>query len=444
MLLRLIRNTIKEHNLLCKGDSVLIGLSGGADSVCLTHALHSLSDELGIKLYTAHVNHGIRGEEAERDEAFAHHFSETLGIECFVKHVDVPQLAIEKGQSEETVGRNVRYDFFDKLCGEYNINKIATAHNKNDNAETILMNFMRGSSLSGLCGIPYKRNNIIRPILDCARKDIEKYCQNNHLEYMTDSTNLENNYTRNKIRHTLIPIIEKNFNPNFISTVTQNSDIIREYNNFIDNYTDDIYMETVNNNCIDISKLNKYDTAIRRDIVRRYLINIYGTANDIASIYIRDVLLLTEKHSGTSINLPNNIVIKNEYGKITAEKRMSILTEFSYEIKIGEVLAVNEISKNVIITAVEKRENDGAVYLGMDMADKIIIRNRRIGDRFYPSGMNGSKKLKQYFIDKKIPQNQRNRIPIIEINGRIAAVGERVDRNFLFKDHGVKIEFLNI
>lgn len=443
MLLNLIRNTIEEHNLLNAGDSVLVGLSGGADSVCLTYALHTLSEELGIKLYTAHVNHGIRGEEAERDEDFAYHFSVSLGIKCFVRHFNVPHLAKEAGDSEEAVGRHVRYNFFDEVCREHNINKIATAHNKNDSAETILMNFMRGSSIGGLCGIPYIRGNIIRPLLNVSRKEIEKYCIDNNLQYMTDSTNLEEDYTRNKIRHTLIPIIEKEFNPNFINTVTENSSIIREYDHFIDKYTDDIYTDTVNDNSIDIKKLMKYDISIRRRIIRRYLINIYTTPDGITSGYIRDILLLAENNSGTYIDLPHNIVVKNEYGKIISEKKKQALTvEFRYELR--EETVIPEISKKAHVTFVSERNADGAIYLGADESDKIVIRNRRMGDKFYPSGMNGSKKLKQYFIDKKIPHSERSRIPIIEVNGNIAAVGNRVDRHFLFKERGIKIEFINI
>ena len=189
MVLDIIKKTLREYNLLNNGDSVLVGLSGGADSVCLTHALWSLKDEFDIKLYTAHINHGIRGEEAKRDELFAENFSKKLGIECFVLNADIPQIAKDTNVSEETAGRNVRYNFFNKLCEKYDINKVATAHNRNDNAETLIMNFMRGSTTNGLCGIPYVRGNIIRPILNVSRDEIEKYCSDNGLEYMTDSTN---------------------------------------------------------------------------------------------------------------------------------------------------------------------------------------------------------------------------------------------------------------
>ena len=154
MILNKIKQTLTEYNMINEGDSIIVGLSGGADSVCLTHSLWSLKDELGIRLYTAHLNHGIRGDEALRDECFVRDFSEKLGIRCFVKNADIPKIANESGCSEETVGRRIRYEFFKELCEKYDIKKIATAHNKNDNAETLVMNFMRGSGIGGLCGIP--------------------------------------------------------------------------------------------------------------------------------------------------------------------------------------------------------------------------------------------------------------------------------------------------
>ena len=175
MILNRIKKFIETNELLKNGDKVLVGLSGGADSVCLTHALHSLSKQLGIEVYTAHVNHGIRGEEAERDEDFANSFSIKLGIHCFTAKLNIPEAAKQKGISEETAGRIARYEFFDKTARDNGITKIATAHNKNDNAETLLMNFMRGSTVKGLSGIPVRRGNIVRPVLCLTRAEIEEY-----------------------------------------------------------------------------------------------------------------------------------------------------------------------------------------------------------------------------------------------------------------------------
>ncbi|MGN0108052.1 MAG: tRNA lysidine(34) synthetase TilS [Hominilimicola sp.] len=444
MVLNKIKQALTEYNMIDKGDSVLVGLSGGADSVCLTHALWTLKDELGIKLYTAHLNHGIRGNEAARDEGFAKTFSEKFGIECFVKTADIPKTAQETGCSEEAAGRKIRYEFFSELCEKYKINRIATAHNKNDNAETLLMNFMRGSSTGGLCGIPYKRGSIIRPILNVSREEIEQYCAENNLDYVTDSTNLTDDYTRNKIRHKLIPFIKKEFNANFVNTSVDNSVLIKEDNDYLEENAFKAYSQLVNDGTVMIQQLMFQPIALRRRIVRYMLKDVYTELNDISSGYVSDILALTKKQSGTKIQLADNVTARNEYGKLIIERDMALSEPFCYEFYCGEKREIPEIQKTAVISWTDKRIKDGAIYLSCGVRDKIVIRSRCSGDKFQPAGMTGSKKIKDYFINEKIPKEKRNSIPIIEINGVIAAVGRRVDRNFLFKDSGIRIEFSNL
>ena len=364
-----------------------------------------------------------------------------LGIECFVLNADIPQIAKDTNVSEETAGRNVRYNFFNKLCEKYDINKVATAHNRNDNAETLLMNFMRGSTTNGLCGIPYVRGNIIRPILNVSRDEIEKYCSDNRLEYMTDSTNLTEDYTRNKIRHTLLPYIQKEFNTSFIKTVTENACLIKDDSDYLDGIAEDFYKHHIRNCAVNIEDLNNTDIAIKRRVLRLMLRDIYNGLNDISSTYVADILSLADKSSGRQINLPYGIVAKNEYGKIILEHEKKETQPFEVSINIGETVFISELDKKISVSETDMRNKDGAIYLSCDKTDKIIVRNRRNGDKFQPMGMNGTKKLKEYFIDKKIPKDKRNSVPIIEINGEIAAVGNRIDKRFAFKDKGIKIEF---
>lgn len=445
MILNIIRQTITEYNLFDKGDKVLIGLSGGADSVCLTHALWRLKEELGIELYTAHLNHGIRGAEALRDERFACEFSDKLGIRCFTKTVKIPEISSKTGESEESTGRKIRYSFFDELCKAYSIDKIATAHNKNDSAETIIMNFMRGSALAGLCGIPCKRGNITRPLINVRREDIETYCKENSLEHVTDSTNLTDDYTRNKIRHILIPLIRKEFNPNFINTVTDNSQMIYEDSAYIDSLADKVFTNAVENDEIQISKLLPLNISIARRVIRRMLKNVYGGLNNISSVYIDDILKLCEKHTGKSINLPDGVTARSEYGRLIISRDESTGAKaFEYKIKCGETVSIREINKSVTVLPADKRIKDGSIYLGCEGTEEIVVRNRRCGDKFFPYGMEGSKKIKEFFIDKKIPKKDRDLIPIVEINGKIASVGDRIDRNFIFRSNGIKIEFTDI
>ena len=440
MIIRKIKKFIDDNALFERGDKVLVGLSGGADSVCLTHALHTLREQFGIEIYTAHVNHGIRGAEAERDMSFAKSFSESLGIICFTENLNIPEIAKKNGISEETAGRIARYEFFNKTAAFSGITKIATAHNKNDNAETLLMNFMRGSTVKGMSGIPMRRGNIVRPVLCLTRNEIEDYCRENSLEYVTDSTNNETVYTRNKIRRELIPLIESVYNPNFVTTVTENAVLTSEDNAYIAKQAQNAFYDTVKDNSADINALKSLDNAILRRVIMAMIQAAAETDEDIRSVYVCDVSNLLDKNSGASVNLPFGITARVEYGRLVIEKTPVTTSQFEYEAKTG-ITEIPELGKTAIINTVNARKKDNAIYINADIDDKITIRNRRKGDIFMPYGMSGSKKVKEYFINEKIPRDERERIPIICVNGEIAAVGTRVDRRFLFKDRGLRIEF---
>ncbi len=431
-----VLRTIKEHSLIKSGSKVLVALSGGADSVALTHILHSISKELGITLYCAHLNHGIRGEEALRDEKFAAEFSKSLGIECFIKRVDIPK--ISNGISEELIGRNERYKFFDELCKSNNISYVATAHNKNDNAETMLMNFMRGATLGGLSGIPYKRGNIIRPILDISREEIEEYCKKNSLGYVTDSTNLEEDYTRNKIRLSLIPKIQKEFNPSFVSTITSNAQYISDDNDYIEEVVQNEYNNNVKNGKVSIKYITSLHNSIQRRIIYKMICQAYGCNYDVSSKYIEAVYnLIVSKSSGKSVDLGNNVKACIEYDTLIISKDTNTSAEFEYILPIGEEVYVKEAG--IYIKAIYTDSDSGDCF-SIPQNTVIKVRNRRNGDVFFPCGMNGSKKIKQYFTDEKIPLSQRNKICIITFNNEIGYIlGKRRDRRFDFKNSGIKL-----
>ena len=220
-----IRKNIKKHNMVSSGDVIVIGLSGGADSVTLLYALNELKEEFNYKLIAAHVNHGIR-EEAQDDADFCKNLCDELGIEYHVRSVDIKKLAKENHMGEEEMGRQIRYGFFKELCGKNG--KIATAHNKNDNVETIFMRLIRGTGLNGLAGISFVNGNIIRPILNVSREDIEAFVIENELVHVTDKTNFQTIYTRNKIRLDVIPYIKENINQNVINTIGDNIEQYKE------------------------------------------------------------------------------------------------------------------------------------------------------------------------------------------------------------------------
>ena len=228
-----VENTIEKYNLIQNGDKIVIGVSGGPDSICLLHILNSLKEKYNIRICVAHINHMIR-ENAKIDEQYVLDFCKKIDVPAFVLHSDVLNLAKQQKISVEEAGRNVRYNFFDEILEKTKSNKIAIAHNCNDKAETVIMNVLRGSGISGLKGIEAKRDNkYIRPLIECTREEIETYCKENNLETRHDESNDENIYKRNKIRNIVIPYIKEEFNSNIISTINRLSLVATQEDEYI-------------------------------------------------------------------------------------------------------------------------------------------------------------------------------------------------------------------
>ncbi len=414
-IIKCVEKAIIKHNLIQNGDRVLVALSGGSDSITLLFTLNSLKDKLGITLGACHVNHMLR-DSADRDMQFCNEVCKRLGIEFHILKKDIKTESKKHGKSEELYAREVRYNFFKSL----NYDKIATAHNKNDNAETILHNFMRGSSLQGLSGIPYKRGNIVRPLLDITKQEINTFCKEMGIDFVLDETNLKPIYTRNKIRLNLIPEIEENFNPNFINTVTSNSVMVQEDCEYLDNiakssYTDEILVDDV----------SKYPASILRRMIELHYKKSANSDKNLSGLYIYNIIdLLKSNETGKQIDLPNYYSAYISYGKLIIEKKTKKL-EFEYKIIPNVPLCITEIGKEILL----KEDKNGKIFL--DTTDNLIIRNKRNGDIFYPTKMSGKKKLSDFFTDKKIPKKEREQIPLLLSNSKIVSViGYRNDRNF--------------
>lgn len=237
-----ILEIIKQYNMIESGDKIVLGVSGGPDSICMLEILNELRVKLNFEIVVAHINHMIR-EEAEEDEKYVLEFCENKKIECYTKKINVLEISKKEKISTEEAGRKVRYEFFEEILQKTNSNKIATAHTANDNAETVLMNIIRGSGTSGLKGIEAKRGIYIRPLIDCTREQIENYCEQNSLNPRIDKTNMENIYTRNKIRNLLIPYIKKEFNPNIIEGLNRLSDIARQEHEYFEQITENTFLK---------------------------------------------------------------------------------------------------------------------------------------------------------------------------------------------------------
>ena len=436
-----IERTLTEHSMLPQ-KSVLVALSGGADSVVLLNVMYALSKKYGFKIYSAHVNHGLRGEDAIRDEEFSKDISRLLGIECFSLRADVAKIASEMGISEELAGRRVRYEFFDSLMDKYNIEFTATAHHKNDNAETILMNIMRGSGIGGLCGIPYRRGRYIRPMLDVSRSEIEKYCSENNLSYVTDVTNADVVYTRNKVRNLLIPKLKEWFNPNIVDTLTTNAKIIGDDEDYISFVTDSEFNKFYSDNSVACEVVNGMHTAIARRFIRRMIEKICPL-DDVSSAVIESIYKIAIKNqTGLSVCISNEAEARVEYGKLVISNKTEKCGDFAYNIKIGDHMFIPELNATIFAENADERLDDGYEYFSVpDNLSAITVRNRREGDIFYPSGMTGRKKVKDYMINEKIPQTERARVGILTFDNDIAwIIGRRRDDRFKFKKNGIKIK----
>jgi len=313
-------DTIKKFNLIQSGDKIVLGVSGGPDSISMLNILNEIKEQFKFEIYVAHINHMIR-EEAEDDEIYVQNYCKKNNIEFYVKRIDVQQFANTNKIGTEEAGRNIRYEFFEEVMQEVGANKIGIAHNKNDKIETIIMNLIRGSGISGLKGIePIRDNKYIRPLIECERQEIEQYCEKNNLNPRIDKTNFENDYTRNKIRNIVIPYIQKEFNPNIIQTMDRLSQVATEESDYINKQTDEIYQKLlVEQNTkqivLRLKEFNKQEKVIKNRIVLKAIKEVMGSTERIEKIHIEDIIKLCDNNIGNKFLTPNKnvkILIKDK------------------------------------------------------------------------------------------------------------------------------------
>jgi len=307
-----VLETIRKYNLIEDGDKIVLGVSGGPDSICMLDNLREVKEEqiIEFEIYVAHINHMIR-EEAIDDEKYVQEYCKKYNIECFVKRADVQKIASEKKIGTEEAGRKVRYDFFEEVLQKTESNKIAIAHNKNDKIETIIMHLLRGSGLSGLKGIePIRDNKYIRPLLECERTEIEQYCEDKKLNPRIDKTNFENEYTRNKIRNIVIPYIKKEFNPNIIQTLSRLSDLATDESNYIELQTQKAFEKILiakekEQITLNLKEFNKQDKVIKNRLILYTTKELMGSTQGIEKIHIEDIIKLCQNNVGNKFLTPN-------------------------------------------------------------------------------------------------------------------------------------------
>ena len=408
-----ILDTINKYEMLEDGDRVLVGLSGGADSATLLYCLNSIKSFLNISLVAAHMNHCIRGDEAVNDMNFAKSFAQNLGIEFIAETIDVPAYARANKISEETAGRNLRYEFFEKICNKYNCGKIAVAHNLNDRAESVLMNLIRGSGSNGMCGIKAVNGKIIRPLINASRESIEEYAKQNNFTYVTDSSNNEDMYSRNRIRNRIIPVL-KTLNSAAVENIVRCSEIISSENDYINCVIDKKNLISVNNDEIFIDKTNFKNCEIalkRATLIRGYLLCM-GSTKGVLSSQVE--ALCKNFDTGRKFQLGESIYAYTTHKNIIITKNLKTIDDYEYKILIPGEITVKETSITYSFEYVNRyvKEPD-CMHLSIDNFDpnKLVLRTRMDGDTFIPSGMKGNQKVKKFLIDRKISANKKNLYP---------------------------------
>lgn len=428
---------IKENELLSSGEKILIALSGGPDSVFLLHFLNKFKKKFRIEIGAVHINHKLRGKDSERDELFCKAVCDELSIPIYTLRKDVKSYSKKNKISLESAGRKIRYDFFEKVAKDNMYPKIATAHNADDNAETVLLNLIKGTGLKGIAGIPVKRNNIIRPILSLTKKEILNYLDKNQFEYRIDESNLSNDFERNFLRNEIIPLIQKNINPSFSNSTLNTSLNLQQLNSGLTEIVGALKSAVkVRHNKI-VSIPIEYIKKSKAFIISYSLKEIIDEnfSVKIESGDLKKIFLLTKKQSGKSEELSEKLIALKERNEITIQKKASVKNLKQKKISIGneveidgKILSISRVKKDEVKISKTKKVE----FISADGLNSFfIVRTWEQGDKFFPIGMQGTKKISDYLNDIKINSFEKKQQLVLENKGKIIwVIGKRLDDRF--------------
>lgn len=444
-MLQKVRRTIEKHKMLDAEDRVGVAVSGGPDSIALLHVMMKIAAELRLSLVIIHVNHGLRGEESEEEEQFVRTLGDSMKIPVAARKISIPAIRQREQGSVENLCRRERYGYFEEVTERYSLDKIALGHNQDDQAETVIIKFLRGSGLGGLRGIlPVRDGMYVRPLIEVSREEILAFLRENGAQYMTDSSNIDNIYIRNKIRNRLIPGLKEQYNPKLIENIARMADIIRLENAFIEQYVNDALLKLNiiyegNRIGINLPDFKLLHPVLRLRIIKKLLQNRTSSKMKISYVHVKAVSDLIEgSRSNGLLNLPLGITVRREYDNLTIlkDKDSSLLTDphdkikklrkddkwdfndYFYNVFIPGAVQVKEAGLTIEFscTGIEHVDLNAKHTVFMDydsLTYPLIIRNMRAGDRMQPLGLGGTKKVKSIFIDKKIPRSRRGKIPLI-------------------------------
>lgn len=450
----LIKNNIINKKLIIDGDNILIALSGGPDSVFLFHNLRKLKDIISFNLYASHINHMYRGKDAMHDEEFVRDLCQKYGVRLFVKRKNAAEYARELKVTEEEAGRVLRYGFFNENLSQIGGGKIALAHNLNDQAETVLQRLIRGTGIDGLSAMSFQKGNLIRPMLNVSRDEIMAYLHENNYQYCIDITNSQDIYGRNKIRLNLIPYLEKNFSPNIQATLSRMAEAMERDKKIIEKYIDIKFKELLKDRSgsklvLDLNLLRALDVGERGRIIRRGIEELKGNTVNVEMKHIDNAISLMDAgKTGKKIDLTGGFTIEISYDNFIINKGLDKVPEFEYNIALNEITHIKEVNKTLLARVFEAgtetwedTEDKDSFCVDFDLVKgSLTVRNRRPGDSITPCGMEGSKKVKDVFIDLKIPKEERDsRLIVADDENIIWLEGYRINDKYKINESTKKI-----
>lgn len=439
--LKKVRDTVDKFDMLDKGEKVLVAFSGGPDSYALLYLLNELKGKYGVSLCAGHVNHMLRGEESLKDEDEVKKRCEQLKIDCSVIRRDVKKLK-KQGESLEEAARRIRYRALGKMAEELGASKIATGHNRDDQAETVLLRIIKGAGEAGLSGIPPTRNlssgvKIIRPLINVERKDIDRYLKVRNITPRIDSSNVNTDFLRNKIRHELIPYLQK-YNPKIKDTLLRTSQISREASEHIKQNARQVLGQISTNFSgsvkININKLLAYPRILHNRVLMEAYRELKGDIKHLNSSHFEEIeKMLNSKKANLVVKLSSGIEVVKEYSNLLIRKAAKHPAPkkkkpYKYTLEKEDRCPIPEIGRTLQVKILSKKklsdlnfnDNSQVYFDAKKVKFPLVARNRRNGDRFCPFGMKKEKKLKDFLINEKVPLKNRDIIPVLIDNaGRI-------------------------
>lgn len=450
---------IAQHKMIKDDEIVIVAVSGGADSLALLYGLHALRLQLNCKLHVVHLNHCLR-PDADADAEFVQQHAADLKLPCTIQRAEVPHLAKQWKLSVEAAGRRARYQFYESATTEVNATKVALGHHQDDIAETVLMNLIRGSGTTGLKGIaPVREAKFIRPLAGFTRQQIEAFLTCIGVVPRQDTTNTDTYYLRNRVRHELIPQLESDYNPNIKTGLSRTADVLRAESEYLDTVARKA-LETCRVEgqhkyvVLDRMKFRKYHVALQRRMLRQSVSEMSGDTNDLYFAHCEKMLNLIEAGASNALlALPNDLRFRRAYQQLIFERRPVEIESFAYP-----VATVGRTSIEILNTEITAELGDAESSRTLTLPDgkfeaifdyeklrkvfvkpsseivPLTVRNRQQGDRFQPYGMRGTKKIKDFLIDAKVPRSERDSIPLLVCGDEILwVIGYTTSESFKIK-----------